>query len=206
MDTEHAVNPRGIYGTKKDWINYFNFQGSRMASSAELIGAPDSGSEELLGNLQTDLKGSEKACILSSTVTIFNTCNPRRKLAGIIAHDYSSLVAETPREISLAEIPFYKGIPVNLAVQTDEGLAYVRALANDERLLTKDRLLQEISDLFGESPENILLWTLDPKFRSEIRTMPVAFGWGSQSGHIDSGCVGLRNYNGFAYGARSLDN
>ena len=170
MDLAPALN--GAYKTQKQWIELYNsqqgeFKGKRMLTSSDVINVSDVvDSLEALASLQRDCR---KDWIVTSTHIGYTPAN----LSGTITHNYQSTVVQ-PRSITLDNIPVYQRESVKNVVETSEGRAYLRALA-DDRHINPVTLLKRLSLLSQREPKDIVLWTPDQSSRAAYSERAVRF-------------------------------
>jgi len=169
LELEPAMD--GAYCTQKNWIVKYNaqkgkFKGRRMISSADVIGAAERAPENSFESLQNDCS---EEWIVTSTHVSYNS----NDLSGKVVHNYKSKVV-SPKVITLDNIPVLEGLSVDKVVQTQLGLSYIGALADNPEAGPAD-LLDMIVKLSGKEPAEIVFWTPNETTRKSHPERAVRF-------------------------------
>ncbi len=135
--------------TQRQWIDFFNEQGRRMISVADVYQAGKSAFGEMLDNRRRDF--NEPRLVVSTMIGYSGD-----DLSGRIIQNYGSKVVK-PSQTDVSIIPVYDNGILSQALQTKEGVSYLQALlgTSDE----PEQIALALEHLSGRSASNIVLWT-----------------------------------------------
>lgn len=140
---------------QRDWIAFWNAQKKPMMSMQDLPNIKD---KEDIDGLRSNFRW---LWVWTSTQILYNKNN----LGATIIHNAGSKVIKETR-IKVREIPDYTAEPIQNALETPEGLSYLRALLNKRRW-SAEQIIAELERVSGKNAESIRLYTPSESSRKD---------------------------------------